>query len=73
MNGVTEKFCFRSSRRKEAPYLVVPSSQEELEPPYVGCYEKHEICGQGLGSLRLCLDPGSWSFSGVWNLELGIS
>src|SRR5262245_11596068 len=28
-----------SSRRKEAPYFVVPADQNELEPPYVGCYK----------------------------------
>src|SRR5689334_13386577 len=37
--GLARSFlAFCSSRRKEAPYLVVPS-QEKLEPPYVGCYE----------------------------------
>jgi prepilin-type N-terminal cleavage/methylation domain-containing protein len=32
-----------SSRRKEAPYFVVPPDQSQLEPPYVGCYNVMEF------------------------------
>ena len=27
-----------SSRRKEAPFCVAAPGQDQLEPPYVGCY-----------------------------------
>ncbi len=31
-------YPFCSSRRKEAPNSVITADQDELEPPYVGCY-----------------------------------